>query len=121
MTRASETNLERERLIARISQMTKRAPREGASIEYLRTRCAMLERKRRDGEDVRASFTGERARPHSFTITDTQAEALARLCDKTKKNASALVRAALAHYAMTHGHVGIARTFDADIINETKE
>ncbi len=112
---------EKAQLRLRITKITKRAPRESASLSYLRARLAMLEQKLEDGEDVRSSLaTNERTRPHSVSLTDAQGEALAKLCDRTRKGASALVRAALAHYALTHGHASIARTFDPDI-NTDKE
>ena len=113
------TTTEEQRLRARIAQLTKREPRAGVSIAYLRTRVAMLEKRRSDGENVRSPLASEeRTHPHSISLTDAQTEALSKLCDKTKQKASALVRAAIAHYAMHHGHVSIARTFDADITTQ---
>lgn len=104
---------EKTRLRARIAQLTKREPRTDVSLSYLRTRVRMLEQQRRDGDDVREHIaTEERTRPHSISLTEAQAEALSKLCDKTKKKASALVRSALALYAIHHGHASIARAFD---------
>lgn len=105
---------EEKKLRARIAALTKREPRDGVGVEYLRNRLAMLERRHSDGDNVRESLTTgeERTRPQSISLTETQGEALAKLCDKTKMKASALVRAALAHYAYSRGHNTIARTFD---------
>ncbi len=105
---------ERERLIARITKHTQRAPRAGVTTAYLRNRLAMLERQKREGEDTHAAqlATEERTRPISFSMTDTQIDALNKLSDKTKMKGSPLVRAAIAHFARSNGHNAIARAFD---------
>lgn len=103
---------ERDKLRMLITRITKRAPRADASLEHLRKRLAMLQSTEMPTHDAE-----ERARPQSFSLTESQAEALSKLCDKTKKNGSQCVRAALAFYAKHLGHISIARTFDADITN----